>query len=102
MYSSGTYQCISFSSNKPLNIGKGGMIFTDNYDAVKWLKKARYEGRSECHLMEDSFDMLGWNMYMTPEQAARGLLLMANFKSKTVYPIYPDLSKFPIYSKGSK
>ena len=25
--------------------------------------------------IEDIFDMIGWNMYMTPEQAARGLEL---------------------------
>jgi hypothetical protein len=51
--------------------------------------------------------MLGWNFYMMPELAARGLLLMGQFygidgKPKAMPDIehpYPDLSKFEIYSK---
>ena len=95
MYQRGTYQCISFTYNKILNIGKGGMIFTDNADSVKWFKKARYEGREEIALTEQEvFDFAGWNMYMTPEQAARGLTLMPYLKNSTVIkPTYPDLSK---------
>jgi len=26
--------------------------------------------------MDDDFEILGWHMYMTPEDAARGILLM--------------------------
>lgn len=95
MYKNNTYQCISFTYNKILNIGKGGMIFTDNAEAVKWFKKARYEGREEIPLTEQEiFDFAGWNMYMTPEQAARGLTLMPYLKDFSIIkPIYPDLSK---------
>ena len=95
MYDSGTFQCISFSANKILNIGKGGMIFTDNIEAVKWFKRARYEGREEMPLMDQEvFDMVGWNMYMTPEQASRGLVLAAYLKDCEIRsPEYPDLSK---------
>jgi len=96
MYKNNTFQCVSFSANKILNIGKGGMIFTDSIDSVKWFKKARYEGREEINLMEqDVFDFIGWNMYMTPEQAARGLTLMLHLKdvNKTTNSVYPDLSK---------
>ena len=95
MYKPNTFNCISFSYNKILNIGKGGMIFTDNLDAVKWFKKARYEGRDECPLLEqDTFDFLGWNMYMTPEQAAKGLVLSNYLKDYSITnPQYPDLSK---------
>lgn len=95
MYESGTFQCISFTYNKILNIGKGGMIFTDNPEAVKWFKKARYEGREEIALTDQEiFDFAGWNMYMTPEQAARGMTLMPYLKDYNVArPIYPDLSK---------
>jgi len=100
MYMPGTYQCISFSANKPLKIGKGGMIFTDNDDANKWFRLARYEGRNEINIFEDNFTMLGWNMYMTPEQAARGLVLASYLKDDNlVRPKYPDLSKFDIYMK---
>lgn len=92
------YVCISFSITKPINIGKGGMIFTNSFDAAKWFKQARYCGRHEKPLMKDTFEMLGWNMYMTPEQAARGLFLFKsnNFREGHI-PEYPDLSKFKIY-----
>ncbi len=94
MYEPKTYQCISFSANKILNIGKGGMVFTDNLDAVHWFKKARYEGREEKPLMDQEvFDFAGWNMYMTPEQASRGLVLASYLKDHEVrHPEYPDLS----------
>jgi dTDP-4-amino-4,6-dideoxygalactose transaminase len=95
MYVKNTFQCISFSANKALNIGKGGMIFTDNEKAVKWFKKARYEGREEIPLMDQEiFDFVGWNMYMTPEQASRGLVLANYLKDKQILKQeYPDLSK---------
>jgi dTDP-4-amino-4,6-dideoxygalactose transaminase len=95
----GGFHCISFSANKAVNIGKGGMILTDDAGAVAWFKKARYCGRSERPLNEDNFDMLGWNMYMTPEQAARGLLLMQFLSDKFQSKIqeFPDLSKFVTY-----
>jgi len=73
MYRPGAIQCVSFQTRKILSIGKGGMLLTDSLDAVKWLKSARFNGRSEVPLEEDTYDSFGWNMYMTPEQAARGL-----------------------------
>jgi len=102
MYIPGSHQCISFSANKPLNIGKGGMIFTDDEKAVSWYKKARYEGRAEVGIMNDTFDMLGWNMYMTPEQASRGLVLLSHVKPRIHEPVYPDLSRFEIYTKANR
>lgn len=99
MYETGMDICLSFSANKPLNIGKGGMILTNDSYAVEWYKRARYEGRSEKDLMQDSFDMLGWNMYMTPEQAARGLQLLSFYKPTVFSREYPDLRRFPIFSE---
>lgn len=98
MHAPGTFQCVSFSANKPLRIGKGGMIFTDDDKANKWFRLARYEGRNEKPLLEDEILMLGWNMYMTPEQAARGMVLAAYLKDvNTTHPLYPDLSRFPVF-----
>lgn len=96
------YICISFSATKPINIGKGGMILTNNEGAIEWFKQARYCGRHEKPLMNDQFEMLGWNMYMTPEQAARGLLLMNDIEGlkSRARPSYPDLSQYPIYTKA--
>jgi dTDP-4-amino-4,6-dideoxygalactose transaminase len=99
MYIKNSYFCISFSATKTINIGKGGMILTDDKDAVEWLKQARYCGRHEVPLMQDSFQVVGWNMYMLPEQAARGCLLMSHIKDINIHkkPEYPDLSKYGIF-----
>jgi dTDP-4-amino-4,6-dideoxygalactose transaminase len=88
MYIPKSYMCLSFHVKKTLPIGKGGMILTDDKNAVEWFKKMRYEGRSEKNYMEDNISMLGYNFYMTPEEAARGLFLMLNYPEHT-----PDLSE---------
>jgi dTDP-4-amino-4,6-dideoxygalactose transaminase len=103
MYEGG-FVCLSFHLKKHLPIGRGGMILTDNPRAYEWFKRARFDGRGECPLSSDKFTMLGWNMYLQPEQAARGLQLFQVYKSKNKFddlPFseqgYPDLSKFPVY-----
>ena len=53
MYLPGRMQCLSFHIKKLLPLGKGGMILTDDERAVEWLKKARYEGRSEKNYKDD-------------------------------------------------
>lgn len=78
MYIPGTFMCLSFHIKKILSISKGGMILTDDYRAVEWFTQARYEGRHETSYKRDDITMLGWNMYMTPQQAAHGLALMQN------------------------
>ena len=99
MYIRDSYFCLSFSATKTINIGKGGMILTDDEKAVNWFKQARYCGRNEVPLMNDNFEIIGWNMYMLPEQAARGCLLMSHVKdtNQQKNPEYPDLSKYKIY-----
>jgi dTDP-4-amino-4,6-dideoxygalactose transaminase len=100
MYIKDSYFCVSFSANKTINIGKGGMILTNDADAVDWLKQARYCGRHEVPLTQDNFEVIGWNMYMTPEQAARGLLLLNNVKDFNQHLIqqYPNLSQYKIFN----
>lgn len=100
MYVPGQFQCLSFTGpRKLLKLSKGGAILTDNKAAYEWFKKARYSGRAECDYHQDDFTMLGWNMYMLPELAARGLLLMQAFPehNEDVEICYPDLSKFKIF-----
>jgi dTDP-4-amino-4,6-dideoxygalactose transaminase len=75
MYKGGLH-CLSFHARKLLNIGEGGAVLTDSDDAAKWLRKARYSGRSAPGFKIEDVDMVGWQMYMTPEKAARGLHLM--------------------------
>jgi len=107
MYIPGSHMCISFTGPyKHFKLSKGGAILTDSHEAYLWFKRARYSGRRECSYHDDNFDMLGWNFYMMPELAARGLLLMNQFydgdKPKTLPDLempYPDLSKFEIYKQ---
>lgn len=91
--------CLSFHIKKPLGIGKGGCILTDDEDMVNWLKRARYEGRGEVSYREDDITFLGWNMYMTPEQAARGLVLLGQMPSRGVIQSerYRDLTEFTVF-----
>ncbi len=78
MYIPGSLMCLSFHDKKILSIGKGGMILTDSIKVARWFRSARYEGRNAQDYKEDDITEMGYNMYMTPEQAARGLTLMAN------------------------
>ena len=108
MYKPGTHMCISFTGPyKHFKLSKGGAILTDSLEAYYWFKRARYSGRRECSYHDDNLDMLGWNYYMMPELAARGMLLMNQFynidgtKKQNIdleLP-YPDLSKFKVYKK---
>ena len=101
MYIPGTLMCLSFHIKKHLKIGKGGMILTDNPKAVEWFRKARYEGRGEVMYHQDEIDLNGHNAYMTPEQAARGLMLMQNYPEHVEdlpeEPRYRDLREFPLF-----
>jgi len=106
MYIPGKYMCLSFTGpHKHLKLGKGGAILTDELKAYEWFKRARFSGRRECSYHDDLLDMLGWNFYMMPEIAARGLLMMNQFYNQDGTPKhnedlelpYPDLSNFKVY-----
>jgi len=102
MYKEGLH-CLSFHMKKLLPIGRGGMILTDDRDAYHWLKRARFDGRREVPLEDDTFDMLGYNMYMTPEQAIRGLQLFSTISQKNLDDLdstkqgYPNLEAYDVY-----
>ena len=104
----GGFQCLSFHVKKHLPIGRGGMILVNNEHIQQWLKKARFDGRNPVPLLEDNFTMLGWNAYMQPADAARGIQLFEVLRQKHPDGVedlvmeeqgYPDLSKFPIYQQ---
>lgn len=108
MYIPNSFMCISFTGPyKHFKLSKGGAILTDDLHAYHWFKRARYSGRRECSYHDDNLDMLGWNFYMMPELAARGLLLMNQFYNMDGTPKhnedlelpYPDLSKFDVYKQ---
>ena len=109
MYKPEQHICVSFTGPyKHFKLSKGGAILTDSLEAYHWFKRARYSGRRECSYHDDDYlDMIGWNFYMMPELAARGLLLMNQFynidgskkHNEDLELPYPDLSKFEIYKQ---
>ena len=104
MYVPHYFMCLSFHSKKPLGIGRGGMILTDDKKAVEWFRLARFDGRHECALSDDKLAMVGWDMYITPAQAARGLELLQWLPNENITPPepYQDLSKYEFYTKANR
>jgi dTDP-4-amino-4,6-dideoxygalactose transaminase len=68
------------------------------------LKRARYEGRSEKYYKDDDIKFLGWNMYMTPQQAAHGLSMMQNYpehkEDMDELNGYRDLTEFTVFKNN--
>ena len=98
MYVPGQVQCLSFQQKKRLNIGKGGAILLDNKEMYEKLKRMRHDGRnSAIPTAEDTDIIIGYHMYMSPDEAARGLLLLNQLSEHYTngsHKDYPDISKF--------
>ena len=104
MYISNSLTCISFHRKKPIPIGKGRMILTDDFVAYQWFQKAVYEGRDRRipHDSINDISILGWNMYMTPEMAAYGLSLLDDYflssqADTTSSQKYNDISRYTCF-----
>ncbi len=98
----GGFQVLSFQLKKRLPIGKGGMILCDDYNAYQWFKKVCYDGRDlNVPYNQDDIELLGWHYYMTPEDAARGILLMDLISNTNEDShnnnSYPNLKDFKIF-----
>lgn len=102
MYISGSLMCLSFGIKKPLKLGKGGMILTDDESLYKKLKQKRWSGRTEgVPMSEDVLPFLGYNSYITPELAAWGMMMLSAYpKHAEDQPNedYPDCSQYEIYN----
>lgn len=101
MYVTGQVQCLSFQQKKALPIGKGGAILCDDIDMYNVLKRMRHDGRTSSlptaiEMAQDADSMtMGYHMYMSPDEAAKGTLLLnniTNFPRIGSYLDYPDIS----------
>lgn len=107
MYLKNSFMCLSFHLKKNIPIGKGGMILTDSKKAYDWMYLAVYEGRDrrKNHDSINDLDTLGWNMYMTPEQAAYGIELFEVYQKNNNHADvaysdkYKDLKNFKIFKR---
>lgn len=98
---SGGLQCLSFQARKHVNIGEGGMVLTDDREAAEWLKAARYSGRRPPTFAIEDVTEVGWQAYMTPEKAARGLHLLDYARDEPDQMIeYPDLRNVPLFKSA--
>ena len=98
----GGFHVVSFQMKKRIPIGKGGMVLTDDEDAYNWLRRARHDGRDPDQMYTDmDFDMLGYHYNMTPEDAARGIILMHSTpevnEDSATHASYTDVSKYKIF-----
>ena len=107
MYRPGTMQCLSFHWSKILSIGQGGAILLDDPEAAAWLRKARFDGRTEGEPIGQSpLVFPNYHAYMTPEQAALGLVKLSLLPEHNedlpwgpgTNSDYPDLSKLDLFN----
>ena len=99
MYISGSIQCLSFQQKKALNIGRGGAILTDDKCLYDWAKRTAWDGRDSSIPVKDDKNIIdGYHYYMSPEDAAKGILLLNQLDPKWIeyklgsYKDYPDIS----------
>jgi dTDP-4-amino-4,6-dideoxygalactose transaminase len=102
MHLNGDFTCLSFQHKKRIGIGRGGMILLDDHAGYEWLRRAVHDGRTPGTLWhDDDIQMLGWHYYLTPDDAARGILLFranrSDFADLGGWEDYPDITKFEVF-----
>lgn len=101
MFRHGMMQCVSFHWSKILGIGQAGAILHDDEQADEWLRRARFDGRTEgVHPKDDRPDFAGYHAYLTPRDAAEGLSRLAVLPRKNAdipWDDYGDLSQLEIF-----
>jgi dTDP-4-amino-4,6-dideoxygalactose transaminase len=97
MFRPGAMQCLSFHATKILADSQGGAILHDNDEADAWLRRARFDGRTEgVDPKHDQVTYPSWHAYMSPDVAARLLWKLQGLplhNADLPRSDYPDLSK---------
>lgn len=101
MYKLGQMQCVSFHATKTLGDTQGGAILLNNADAYEWLKRMRFDGRTQgVPPIADNFTEIGYHCYMSPDVAARllhKLSVLPFVNAPLPNDNYPDLSTFEVF-----
>jgi len=101
MYRPGMMQCVSFHATKILADSQGGAILHDDPFADRWLRRARFDGRTEgVDPKHDQVTYPSWHAYMSPDVAARLLWKLQGLpKHNADLPRsdYPDLSQMKAF-----
>ncbi len=103
MFREGQFMVTSHHWSKILGVQTGGCILHDDELADEWLRRARFDGRTEgVAPADDAFEMLGWHAYMSPEIAAAGLVRLSHLplhNPDLPTDDYPDLSKIKLFQR---
>lgn len=95
MYSPGEIQCLSFNRAKPLAIGKGGAILTDDPEVAHRAHRMRYDGRDifkySPWIEQKDFE-IGFHYYLRPEECIIGLNLL---EQKQFIEQTPEMFDYP-------
>jgi dTDP-4-amino-4,6-dideoxygalactose transaminase len=98
MYRENQLQCLSFGYDKPLSIGRGGAVLTDDVEVYNTLKQQCYDGRdlSITPWEDQKVFKVGYHYKPTIEEAVKGLELLTTVNQEPKYKEYPDLRKLTI------
>ena len=104
-YTPGTLACISFQHKKHIPIGRGGMILLDNLTQYRRLQRMSYDGRDRSkNWHNDNVQEIGYHYYMTPDDAARGIILFNHLKDNpaqiSTWQDYKDLTTIDYFKDG--
>ena len=93
MYRPEQLQCLSFGHGKPLEIGRGGAILTDDVEVYNVLKLQCYDGRdlSISPWENQKTFRIGYHYKPTIEEAIIGLEKLPTADQTLKYHEYPDL-----------
>jgi dTDP-4-amino-4,6-dideoxygalactose transaminase len=98
MYREGQLQCLSFGHSKPLTIGRGGAVLTDDVEVYDTLKHQCYDGRnlSISPWENQKVFKVGYHYKPTIEEAVIGLEKLPLVDQTPKYHQYPDLREIII------
>jgi len=98
MYRPGMLQCLSFGFDKPLSIGRGGAVLTDDVGVYDVLKLQCYDGRdlSISPWENQKTFRIGYHYRPTIEEAVRALELLPTVDQEPKSKQYPNLREIII------
>lgn len=96
MYRVGKQMCVSFHISKICGVDQGGAILLDDHEAVEWMCRARFDGRTAgVHPRDDAFNQPAMHCYLSPTIAAAirwKLSVIPVHNDDLPIDDYPDLS----------
>ena len=98
MYRPGMLQCLSFGYDKPLAIGRGGAVLTNDVEIYNILKRQCYDGRDLTISPWENQKIfhIGYHYRPTIEEAVQALELLPNVDQEPKPKQYPDLREIII------